>query len=326
MSPSPPQSPSLSAEVEKFAWIIDENLLRDEGVIYGISDSEPQEKIETIRFYFEERISEKRVALELAEEEIDRARQALEEGREALLKLRQQLKTLTTEYQVKEHAFYRTAAGLAIYGAIVGFNFWLVYDHLAPHWQHPWLVTAGVYFFGSLSLFNKDSFVYSGELKPTPGSYPWRLWAEEFVIPLAATLFILCWSDSGLGWLRLSATFLVIYLLFVFAGKALLGQLLKVPAEFRILQQNRVASRFRGYEQVLAKKEIADAEARLLALTDKVAAAETTRGEHLKALELLKREQETRIAYFMSEFSLARATRNSLSSRQLATIISYKRT
>lgn len=41
--------------------------------------------------------------------------------------------------------------------------------------------------------------------------------------------------------------------------------------------------------------------------------------------EKFERQKETIVAYFMSEFALARATRNSISSRQLDALLSYKK-
>lgn len=243
-------------QLDKFAWIIDENLLRDEGVLYGISDSEPAEKIQTIEHYFNEQIAEKKVQIALTELDQDQCRDKITAGMEELDQLKNRLKFLSTELSVKDHTFYRTCVGFFSYFIMVSFNFWLVYEHLTPYWKYPLLIALGVYFFGSLSLFNKHSFIYSNFEKLKTDPHPWRTITEELIIPLIATIFILSWSKADIGWGKLVASFLVIYTIFVFSGKALLGYLLELPKDYRTMKQNRLVNRFNEIEKAEVKKQI----------------------------------------------------------------------
>ncbi len=311
-------------EVEKFAWIINENLLRDEGVLYGISDSEPSEKIKTIKHFFDERIAEKKVGTIFLEEEIEATKKAITDENIALQDIKKSLEALSIQHNPKEHSFYRTFPGFLAYLAMVIFNFWLVYDHLAPYWEYPLVVAIGVYAFGILSLFHKDSIVYSSFTNTDVARHPWLLWLEEFVVPLVATLFILFWSKSDIGNLQMLASFLLIYSLFVFSGKGLLGYLLKVPSEYKIIKENRLFAKFNQYKMAETKKDIVQKEQGIHSLEEQLLAKQAAKKELFIEAERLEREKETTIAYFMSEFSLARATRNALSSRQLASLISYK--
>ena len=52
---NPPEEQMPRAQANfGFEWLTNEDLLRDEGILYGLSGNDAQEKLTTIEFYYQE--------------------------------------------------------------------------------------------------------------------------------------------------------------------------------------------------------------------------------------------------------------------------------
>ena len=305
-----------------FAWILDENLLRDEGVMFGISEGEAEPKTQTIRLYFQEMIALRQKESELLQAEIAKAAAELEEQEAASARLAAAIRELAGGMPPAPHSFYRVLAGLLAYAVMTAFTFFAIYQWLRPHWDYPLLTALGVYCFGALSLYAKRSFLYQAGPSPADGQAPagrdaWKIYLEELGIPLVATLFILFWGAQEVPWHQMLSFGLLLYFLFLFSGKGLLSSIQRVPREFAILRANWAQRRRAKAESAAKKQELAE----LGQASETRSAQMSELARQRKTLEIeisgLEEKSAVAVAYFLSEYHLARAASSTLTSEQL---------
>lgn len=317
----------LDGRNEEFQWILNEDLLRDEGVMYGLTDGDAKEKLQTIELFYLQKTKNLLLQAEQVSEEIQEAGQELESTQSQIEQEQATLQSLEEAADNRKTGFLRQTINLISYSAAVLLTFWLMYSWLEPHLEIPLLIAIGVYIFGSLNLFTPGSFLFATEaahLEENPRER-WKLLLEELVVPLVAVLFVIVWGYNGQGVEEAIALGALLYALFLFSGKGLLTTIEKWTSANQALRNKRAL-------RLLIKQRIGEQKTLIAELEE---AEESTRN-HLEELKERKNElekeagdfketAETRKAYFMSEFALARSARNQLSGEQLMQLSTFKK-
>lgn len=321
-----------NSQMSNFDWITDKNLLRDEGVYYGLSDSadEPKEKINAIRLYFQERIDFVKTTINSKEKELGRNEARSSDCERQIAELREKIQSQYTDQQLPAHDFWRYLTGLAAYIGMFVFNFWLIYEWLLLSGvKYPAFTAIAVYLFGAFSLFNRLSILYSSDqatlIKNETEREKWKIYLEEVAIPFVAAVYVVYKGLNAHPPAEGLIFFLLIFGIFIFAGKGLLNILVRLKQEYRVLAQNKILKK-------ITKEKIGDLQAKIEELKTQIkdlaaekANIELDLLEHAKSLSVIDQQKETHVSLFLSEYQLARSARKSMDSRQVARIISSRR-
>lgn len=247
-----------------FYWIENHGLLRDEGVVFGLTDHTGaglQHKLDCIQGYYEEKAAMARQAIERLDESIAQ----LTERKESLV-----LERSVPSADMNDSAVPNTAAHLLLrYGAggVLAFlacalNYALIYELLEPHFDRPGVIAAGVLIAGLFTLSQPSSLLFiSDDSQRSEPRAPesWKQWFIELALPIAAALFATVWSASELGPALFAVTFLFVLMLFLAGGKLLLSTLAAIPVLYRPLARSlkeRADRRKRDKERQAVVEEI----------------------------------------------------------------------
>lgn len=310
-----------------YAWIINEDLLRDEGVIYGISESNPNEKIQTIKDYFQEKISNLEKDIELFESNIEEMKQGIDGSKNEVDQMQDTRRELSTTFASEYNVFFRLLIGVVAYLSMLIFNFYLIFNWLKDDTGIPLIMTLGCYFFGILSLFGSSSYLYTSDhvlFNSEVGKVreKWKVLLEELGIPFVATFFIIALGCESKPVIDIIAYALLIYFLFLFAGKGFLNITIRLRDHFLVFKSNNMHNQFRKKELEETQRLITKKEEEIEGLKKVVEQKVDQKNSKLLEVENTIKKCETTISYFMSEFSLARATKKSLSNKELASFLS----
>jgi len=289
-----------------FAWILDENLLRDEGIMYGLSGSDFSDRLATIDLYFQEQIASRETEMLLKRQTKTDLVNIIEEKEEIITSRKSEIEKLYTNPVERAHQFYPAIFRFFCFALIIACSGIGVYQWLEPYWQHPLLVTIGVYVFGALSLYHQDSILYKSKKEISEsGRELWKILLEEFAIPLIATLFIIIWGTGDTPIWKAIIFGLLIFSVFLFSGKALLGSMSQAHQQFLLLRSNWLSNRhkkrmIKSIQQGLTKmNETIEKDKETIQTLEKEIAA-----IHID-LEALQQERELKKSYFLSEYHLA---------------------
>jgi len=281
-------------DLHQYQWIINEGLLRDEGVLFGLAGAAIGDKIDAIREYYRikkagAQTKREQLEKEIAEVGADLARQlaeaqALEPGKVNLVPVLIQL---------------------FLYGGICYFNFFL-----ETYWLSPVIrsipICVGLYLFGLFSVFLGRSIMYNSVRDLADGRKDgqprekWKIYLEELAVPLVVSLFVAVLPSFTypLTFSILAALFF--FLLFLLGGKGLVNNFFRLRVE--------AGRHFQRYGEKRRQKKWA-------------VKLRTLRGEQsvaMAALMELDGEEEYKIHILTSEYKLA------IENRQLANQMSLK--
>lgn len=297
-----------------YAWLKDENLLRDEGVYFGLTTEDPDTKLKTIDHYFEELIARLEKSISNIEEEKSSVNELTSTYKEDLSFLQHELAIISTEYHLTPNPFWRSAFSIGVYSLVVILNFWLVFELFGDKWVNSIPVTIGIYLLGLLVSFGKKPWIlYKKKPESADNDEPeiWKSVLEELGVPIAVALFISLWSFEDLSVLESASLFIILLILFLYAGKGLMAYIQEIPQAYKILQENRQKNEFR-------KSRITEVKELIQSLQEKINAEEERLGKVLQErysqtteLEFMRKKKETMKAYFLSEFHLAKESRSS---------------
>jgi hypothetical protein len=107
-------------------WLINEDILRDEGVIFGLSGSNPDEKISIIKHYFAQQTAETDRIIEQKEEKIGELNYWVNEKESAVKELEQKIQDLKNQEFTEQHHLPRTVVGLLLACGIAVGNYFLI--------------------------------------------------------------------------------------------------------------------------------------------------------------------------------------------------------
>jgi len=288
-------------------WLIDEEALRDEGVLFGLAESDPTTKTDIIHKYYVQLIAPFERQIEEVNERIQELNLFIEQRQTRIRELNSRLLQLETlPAQPRRHQVLRTGAGLVLSILMCIGNFSLIEQSLQNNFSQSSWVALGVFFAGMFNLFGAVS-VFHDNSRERPG---FRRLLEETGVPLAASLFVLSnvWGD--LPWWRATALFLFVLFLFLFSGKLFLGLITVFREDLSKWIDNRKDYRKETTDKTLFEKEIV----KLNAEIDEIRTQKWQRikeqgeAEECKSGYIAKRDMLIRL--FESEFNLARQVRN----------------
>ncbi|WP_234737044.1 hypothetical protein [Tellurirhabdus bombi] len=323
-APSGPEQPSVAATPVEFTsdyqplpdealpdWLEDVNLLRDEGVLYGLSESPPDEKTLIIRTYFQRQTAPLEQEIEQHNERIGELNLFIGEKEDRIHSLRTKLAQLEAQRPEGEHQLPRTLIGLAFSVVMCVGNYYLIEETLRPAFQDSRPISIGLFLAGMFSLFNRTSVFHEAGARMT-----FRRLLEEMGLPFAASLFLLvqAWQTQSAG--KAIALSIFIFFLFLFAGKLLLGTLTVLRNDLRFWSQGRKLESEKKHRSEAWEGEIQQ-------LTTEI---DQLRVQKWQVIPVLNRAEAERnranarrdmlIHQFESEYNLARSLRNRLTEAQ----------
>lgn len=297
-------------------WLENEDALRDEGVIFGLSESKAEEKIGAIKNYFSHKAADLEKTVEYFSEKIGELNLFIEQKETRINELKEKGLALENR-QAETHYLPRTIVGLLLSLAMCVGNYYLIDESIQTNFpQNHFFVALGVLLAGMFNLFNPKSLFHE---KDTPVS--WRNILEEVGMPLAASVFVFVQALEHQSTARALALLLFTFFLFLFAGKLLLSNLTVTKNDMSLWLSNRKLKSDKVNKAELweielnqLKNEIDDLRVQKWKIVDELKAPEAE-------LKRLNEKRDMMIKLFESEFNLARSYREKLTSKQIKKIL-----
>ncbi len=297
-------------------WLRDENILRDEGVIFGLSDAQAVDKINVIKHYFAHITAELDSSVAYYTEQIGEINLSIEQYETQINTLSEKIQKLE-EKEFQTHQLPRTIAGFILTLFMCAGNYYIIDDSLTIGFPDKhWIIASGVFLAGMFNLFNPTSLFHDQHSR-----FNWRQALEEIGMPLAASGFVFAQVIDRQPLFKSLALFVFITFLFLFAGKLLLGNLTILKDDLAAWINNRKLENEKKifieqwYEKIAEYKKNIDSQ----------------RVEKWKIIDLIKEpeaaikkfteKREMLINIFESEFNLARNYRDKLSGEQIQDIL-----
>lgn len=307
----------FSSEMDNIPfWLENEDALRDEGVIFGLSESKAEEKIGAIRNYFAHQAAELEKTVEYHSEKIGELNLFIEQKETRINELTE--KSLTLENRERsEHQLPRTFIGIVLSLAMCVGNYYLIDESILPNFpQNHYVIAVGIFLAGMFNLFNSKSLFHEKDT-----AISWRNLLEEVGMPLAASVFVFVQSLDNQTFIRSFALFFFVFFLFLFAGKLLLSNLTVLKTDSSLwfdnlrLQKDKV-NKTQEWEDEVTKLKIEIDEHRIekWKIVDMLKSPEAE-------LKRLNERREMLVKLFESEFNLARGYREKLTGKQIREIL-----
>ena len=293
-------------------WLEDEDTLRDEGVLFGLSESDPTEKTDIIHKYFLHLSAKPLSEIEQHNERVQELNLFIGQKTNRIEELKSKLDAISTSEKHAEHHLPRTLTGLALCAAMCVGNFFLIRESLKPVFAESSWIALGIFLAGMFSLFGRISIFHDTQSKVS-----WRPLLEEIGLPFAAALFVFANVLPTQGWFQASALFVFIFFLFLFAGKLFLSNITLLRTDLKAwLDPIR--------EKKQHENEAVDRETEILELQEQTDELRVKKWQVLRELSAVETERDRiyarrdmLIKLFESEFFLARRMKNQLTGKQL---------
>ncbi len=304
-----------SDAIEWPSWLNNDDQLRDEGVLFGLTDSKPDEKIGIIKSYFGHQTAAIEREVEQHGERIQEINLFIEQRETRIAELKNKLVLLESQKTKDPHQLLRTVIGLTFSVAMCVGNYYLIADTLQPLYGHSQWIAMGVFLAGMFNLFGRISLFHDNS-----HTFSWRSLLEEVGMPLATSIFVFMQALQQQPLTRAIALFGFVFFLFLFAGKLLLSNLTVLQNEFRVW-----IGGMKSVSETKTKNE--DWEAEKIKLETEIDEFRVQKWQILPNLNRVEAElarlnarRDMLIKSFESEFLLARQMRDRLSQRQLREI------
>ena len=304
--------PTIRTEVVIPYWLEDEDTLRDEGVLFGLSESDPTEKTDIIHKYFSQLAAESVSSVEEHNERIQELNLFIGQKTNRIDELKNRLNVHEVAKSASEHHLPRTLIGLTLCVAMCIGNFFLIRESLKPAFAESSWIALGIFLAGMFNLFGKISMFHDTESKVT-----WRPLLEEIGMPFAAALFVFANALPTQSWLQAGSLFVFIFFLFLFAGKLLLSNITVLRTDLQSwLGTLRNRKQFTDdstnweSEMLQLQEEVDELRVKKWQVLREQSTAETERDRIYAKRDML-------IKLFESEFFLARRMKTQLTGKQL---------
>lgn len=284
-------------------WLLDEEALRDEGVLFGLAGSDPAVKTDIIQKFYARLMAPFDREIEEVNERIQELNLFIEQRQTRIKDLKYRLLQLeTSPVKMRPHQVLRTGAGLLLSLLMCVGNYSLIDQSLQNNFSQSNWVALGVFMAGMFNLFGSVS-VFHDDQRERPGF--WRL-LEETGMPVAASLFVFANVWGSIPWWQSVALFIFVLFLFLFSGKLFLGLITVFREDLYKWMYNRKDARKEALDKVIFEEEI-------VKLNEEIDAIRTQKwqrireqgtAEEQKAGLMSKRDMLIRV--FESEFDLAR--------------------
>lgn len=310
-----PFNTSIAQHETSPQWLVDEESLRDEGVLFGLSESEPTEKTDIIQKYFAQIATGCFSEIEQKNEEIQEYNLFIGQKTDRLTSLNSALQQQAETRFPHQHFLPRTLLGLALSIVICVGNFFLIHNTLEADYPQSGFISLGVFFAGMFNLFGKISFFHDQQQKAN-----WRTLLEEIGMPVAAALFVFIHSLSYQSFWVALGLFVFVLFLFVFAGKLMLSNVTMLGNDLKSWHQVRVERKKLAANLRAWAVEITDLEKQISELRIKKWQSLRVQCEAESERDRLFAKRDMLVKVFESEFYLARRMKDKLSKRQLSFI------
>lgn len=315
-----PETPVLSLpapeEDDEFPhWLNSEDTLRDEGVIYGLSGTDPQEKVSIIASIYKKHTAKFIRTQEELTEKIGELNLILEKKNSALNDL--VLKTGNVlKQEPREENILRVTVGLILSLGMCAGNYFLIREGIRYGFpeQSEWIAW-GVFLTGMFSLYYTTSVIHSED------RVTWRRALEELGMPLAASLFVFVQVVSHLAWYKSLGFFLFTFFAFLISGKLLLGTLARLKKEFRLFRNNldlRKEKAAAGTDWKYDREALEKDMEKIRLEKWKIVSVLNETEAHINRLNA---DKEAVINLFLSEYNLAKDYKDRLSGSQISKIL-----
>jgi len=305
--------PSENAKIEVPIpyWLQDEDTLRDEGVLFGLSESDSSEKTDIIHKYFSTLAAGYIGRIEQHNEHIQELNLFIGQKSNRIEELQEKLKNPAIPAS-NGHHLPRTLIGITLCVAMCLGNFFLIKESLKPAFADNSWISLGVFLAGMFSLFGRISLFHDSESRVN-----WKTLLEEIGLPFAAALFVFANVISYQSWWQAFALFVFVFFLFLFAGKLLLSNITVLRNDLQSWLTTRNDRREsldntynRETECVTLQEELDELRVKKWQILREQNTDETER-------DRLYAKRDMLIKLFESEFYLARRMKNELTGKQL---------
>jgi len=315
MTPNDPGIP-LTAPEPIPAWLADERLLRDEGVLFGLSDARTEEKTAVIRTFFANQTAGLEHQIEHQNEKIGELNLFIGQRENELGELDHRRTTLLAR-QPANHQLPRTVVSLLLALGMGISNYFLIETALRPAYPtNTALIALGVFLAGMFGLFSQTSLFHDPTSRPSV-----RRLLEEVALPVVAAGFVWVMALQSQSVGMASALGLFVLGLFLFGGKLLLGlltvlrnDLLANTSNRQLIRDQRVLAIQYDAQSAELRRDIDTFRTQKWQILPELSRAEADR-DRLNT----RRDMLTRL--FESEFNLARSVRDRLSDEQRKAIL-----
>ncbi len=291
------------------AWLADEESLRDEGVLFGLSYAQPDTKIAQISAFF---ASEAAPLTELAAQYTGQIRALtprIDRREKELTSLRDQLTQLRDSQPVRT-TLVRHVISLGISIILCMGTFYLVDGTLYRVFPNHWIST-GVFLAGLFNMSGHTSFFYETNTRLTG-----RRFMEEIGLPFAAAVFVLVHALSYQPVSQAIGLFIFILFVFLLSGKLLLSTLTSLQHEMVSAQKNRQMIAAKQVDLPLLESQISQHEQDVDRLNGQRMAVVTAFNQVESTLTQLNTQRDKLVNLFLGEFELARSLRDRLTKQQ----------
>ncbi len=304
-----------SSELSIPYWLEDEDTLRDEGVLFGLSQSDPTEKTDIIHNYFQHLAATHVRNIEQQNERVQELNLFIGQKENRIGELKTKLRGLEERQAEGEHQLPRTLVGLVLSIAMCVGNYYLIEETLRPSFASSSFVALGVFLAGMFNLFGRISLFHD-----TDSNVSWRRLLEEVGMPLAAALFVFAQAWQTQSWWQAMALFIFVFFLFLFAGKLFLSNTTVLRNDLRLW-----LTTVRGRREVIEhnqnwQAEVTQLEHEIDELRVKKWQILREQSSSESERDRLSARRDMLIKLFESEFFLARKMKGQLSERQLREI------
>ncbi|MBC8112375.1 MAG: hypothetical protein H7Y04_15075, partial [Verrucomicrobia bacterium] len=193
-------------------------------------------------------------------------------------------------------------------------NFFLIEKILQPHFSQSLIITSGVFFAGLFSFFGKVSILFT-EHKST--QYTWKVWAEELIMPLAATAFVGAWAFQTYSPTLASGMTFFVLAFFVFAGKLLLSQLSVLKNDWKEYQHEQRFEKNRSKELQAIAVDLSVINVKLHDWNEEMQQLGEKMAPFATEIARTEARRDMLIKIFESEFYLSRNYKSILSDKQI---------
>ncbi|GAB3782057.1 hypothetical protein GCM10028818_37140 [Spirosoma horti] len=295
-------------------WLADEDSLRDEGVLFGLSEARPDGKISQIRAFFARQTAS---LTELADENSERIGELnlfIEQRENQITALRDQINELR-DREPRPNNLIRTVVSLALSSGVCVGNFYLIDETLRPLFPNR-LIAVGVFLAGMFNLFSRTSFLYEDEARLSV-----RRILADTGLPLAASVFVLVQALQSQSTGQAIALFVFVFFLFLLAGNLLLSNLVTLQTDLANLDANRQSIQTKAQSLPIWEAEIDRLNREVDALRVQKWPLVTALNHTQAQLTHWNTRRDELVNLFVSEFDLARSLRDRLSEQQRKSIL-----
>ncbi len=283
-------------------WLADEDALRDEGILYGLSMARPDEKLALIRACFEQTTVGLAQQIEDFNVQIGTFNLLIDQQESRIQTIRTRLDALLNEAPA-DAQLLRTVVGLSLAVVMSIGNFYLIDSLLQPAFPTNRWVAVGVFLAG----------LAGGGSRSVGRVSMLRRVLDQGGLPVSASLFVLAESLQTVALWPALAGFGFVLTLFLLAGKWLPGYLTRLHDDWMAIAQNRRRQRDQRTKPSEWEREIEGCEQEISALRMKKWQLQPALSRTEATLCQQHAHRDRLLKLFDSEFQLARSQRDSLS-------------